>query len=144
MKWLHVAHNVAWVRKTFFCNERIKNVALNVNVNKATHCVRDYEYPLKSTCQLYWSCKNVINLSTILKSQKCYQTVNYTEVAKMLSTCQLYWSCKNVINLSTILKLQKCYQPVNYTEAAKMLFILHLRKVNRNYLTFLWKVKNFS
>lgn len=106
-KWLHVARNVAWVRKTFFCNERIKNVASNVNVNKATHCVRDYEYPLKST----W---------------------------------QLYWSCKNLINLSTILKLQKCYQPVNYTEAAKMLFILHPRKVKRNYLTFLWKVKNFS
>ena len=73
-KWLHVARNVAWVRKTFFCNERIKNVTSNVNVNKATHCVRDYEYPLKSTCQLYWSCKNVINLSTILKLQKCYSS----------------------------------------------------------------------
>ena len=63
MKWLYVARNVAWVRKTFSCNEMIKNVASNVNVNKA-HCVSNYQYPLKSTCQLCWSCKNVIHLAS--------------------------------------------------------------------------------
>ena len=62
-EWLHVACNVAWMRNKFFFNERIENVASNINVKKVTHCVRNYEYPVKSPCQLCWSCKNLFRLA---------------------------------------------------------------------------------